>query len=99
MVRPWPAGDSERANVWLAISVGLDPQLSKLNIFYRVESADEHLRIGRLLAAGTPPEGLAEHVFEIVGQLKHSAALIPEAEERDRVAELNLNLPARARPR
>ena len=61
------------------------------------ERAAEHLRIGRLLAAGTPPEALAEHVFEIVGQLNRSAALITAAEEQDKVAELNLMAGQRAR--
>ncbi|HME03482.1 MAG TPA: serine/threonine-protein kinase PknK, partial [Solirubrobacteraceae bacterium] len=54
------------------------------------ERAAEHLRIGRLLAAHTPPQALAEHVFEIVSQLNRGAALITAAEERERVAELNL---------
>ena len=31
--------------------------------------ADAHLRIGRLLAAHTPPEKLEEAIFEIVSQL------------------------------
>ena len=57
----------------------------------------EHLRIGRLLAAHTPSEAIAEHVFEIVGQLNHGAALIAAAEERERVAELNLMAGQRAK--
>ena len=61
------------------------------------ERAAEHLRIGRLLAAGTPPETLPEHVFEIVGQFNRSAALITAAEEREQVAELNLIAGQRAR--
>ena len=61
--------------------------------------AAEHLRIGRLLAAHAQPEVLAEHVFEIVSQLNRSAALITaaEAEERERVAELNLIAGRRAK--
>jgi PAS domain S-box-containing protein len=54
------------------------------------ERAAEHLRIGRLLAAQTPPEAIAEHVFEIVGQFNRGAALIASPEELEEVAELNL---------
>ncbi len=60
------------------------------------ERAAEHLRIGRLLAAQTPPEAIAEHVFEIVGQLNRGAALIDSPEEREQVAELNLMAGQRA---
>jgi PAS domain S-box-containing protein len=52
--------------------------------------AAEHLRIGRLLAAQTPPEAIAEHVFEIVGQFNRGAALLVSPEEREQVAKLNL---------
>src|SRR6266700_2296323 len=60
------------------------------------ERAAEHLRIGRLLAAQTPPEAIAEHVFEIVCQLNRGAALIDSPEEREQVAELNLMAGQRA---
>jgi PAS domain S-box-containing protein len=60
------------------------------------ERAAEHLRIGRLLAAQRPPEAIAEHVFEIVGQLNRGAALIDSPEEREQVAELNLMAGQRA---
>ncbi len=60
------------------------------------ERAAEHLRIGRLLAAQTSPEAIAEHVFEIVGQLNRGAALIDSPEEREQVAELNLMAGQRA---
>ena len=50
------------------------------------ERAAEHLRIGRLLAAGTPPDAVEESVFEIVSQLNRGAALITAAEEREQLA-------------
>jgi PAS domain S-box-containing protein len=59
--------------------------------------APAHLRIGRLLAAQTPPEQRQEMIFEIVGQLNRGAALITEQEERERLAELNLIAGKRAK--
>jgi predicted ATPase len=61
------------------------------------ERPAEHLRIGRRLAAGTPPDTIAESVFEIVGQLNAGAALISAEEERVRLAELNLLAGQRAK--
>jgi predicted ATPase/signal transduction histidine kinase len=61
------------------------------------ERAAVHLRIGRLLAAHTPPERLEEAIFEIVNQLNRAAALITAPEERERVAELNLIAGRRAK--
>ena len=63
----------------------------------RERAAAEHLRIGRLLAAHTPPEAIEESVFEIVSQLNRGAALITAAEEREQVAELNLIAGQRAK--
>jgi predicted ATPase len=51
---------------------------------------EAHLRIGRLLAAHTPPEKREEANFEIVNQFNRAAALITSQEEREQVAELNL---------
>ena len=59
--------------------------------------AHAHLRIGRLLAAQTPPERREEVVFDIVGQLNRAAALITQWEERDQLAELNLIAGKRAK--
>jgi PAS domain S-box-containing protein len=59
--------------------------------------AEAHLRIGRLLAARTPPEKREEAIFEIVHKLNRGTALIISAEERKQVAELNLIAGRRAK--
>jgi PAS domain S-box-containing protein len=59
--------------------------------------AEVHLRIGRLLAANTPLEQREGAIFEIVNQLNHAAHLITSADERERVAELNLLAGRRAK--
>ncbi len=60
----------------------------------RVET---HLRIGRLLAAETPPEEREERIFEIVNQLNRASHLITSDEERVHIAQLNLIAGRRAR--
>jgi PAS domain S-box-containing protein len=59
--------------------------------------AETHLRIGKLLAAHTPPEKQEEMIFEIVSQFNRGAALITSAEERQKLAELNLMAGKRAK--
>ena len=59
--------------------------------------AEAHLRIGRLLAAHTPPEKREEAIFEIVNQLNRGAALITSRDEREQLAELNLIAGKRAK--
>ena len=59
--------------------------------------AEAHLRIGRLLAAHTPPEKREEAIFDIVNQLNRGAALIASADEREQLAELNLIAGKRAK--
>ena len=59
--------------------------------------AEAHLRIGRLLAAHTPPEKRDEVIFEIVNQLNRGAALTTSQEERDQIAELDLVAGKRAK--
>jgi PAS domain S-box-containing protein len=60
----------------------------------RVEA---HLRIGRLLAAHTPPEKREETIFDIVNQLNRGASLITSMAEREQLAELNLLAGQRAK--
>ena len=59
--------------------------------------AEVHLRIGRLLAAQTPPEKRDETIFEIVNQMNRGAALITSRDEREQLAELNLIAGKRAK--
>jgi PAS domain S-box-containing protein len=58
---------------------------------------ETHLRIGRLLAAHTPPEKREEAIFEIVNQLDRGVALIASLNEREQVVELNLLAAQRAK--
>jgi PAS domain S-box-containing protein len=55
-----------------------------------VQRSAAHLRIGRLLAAHTPPEKREEAIFDIVSHLNRGAALIATRDEREQLAELNL---------
>ncbi|MGY8667839.1 AAA family ATPase [Bradyrhizobium sp. UFLA05-109] len=59
--------------------------------------AETHLRIGNLLATRIAPEKQEETVFEIVNQLNRGSALITSAEERKRLAALNLMAGTRAK--
>jgi PAS domain S-box-containing protein len=61
------------------------------------QRAAAHLRIGRLLAAHTPPERREEAIFEIVNQLNRGAGLITARDEREQLAELNLTAGKRAK--
>jgi PAS domain S-box-containing protein len=56
----------------------------------------DHLRIGRLLAARTPPEQREEAIFDIVNQLNRGANLITSADEREQLAAFNLIAAKRA---
>ena len=59
--------------------------------------AEAHLRIGRLLAAHTPPEKREEVIFEVVNQLNRGSDLLVSAEECERLAELNFIAGRRAK--
>ncbi|MGO4158742.1 AAA family ATPase [Cupriavidus sp. YAF13] len=98
------------AALWPAVRAGLVLRLGNTYRFLhdRIQEAAyalipegarpaAHLAIGRRLAAGTPPEAIAERVFDIVGQLNCGADLITAAEEREQVAELNLLAGQRAK--
>ena len=61
------------------------------------QRAEAHLRIGKLLAAQTPPEKREESIFEIAGQLNRGAGLITSQEEREQLAEFNLIAGKRAK--
>ncbi|MCC8935668.1 AAA family ATPase [Bradyrhizobium sp. Arg68] len=59
--------------------------------------AETHLRIGNLLAERIAPEKREEAAFEIVNQLNRGSNLIMSAEERKRLAALNLMAGKRAK--
>jgi PAS domain S-box-containing protein len=59
--------------------------------------AEGHLRIGRLLAAHTPPERREEVIFEIVNHLNRGVSLMTSPNEREELAELNLAAGKRAK--
>src|SRR5215831_2054774 len=59
--------------------------------------AETHLRIGRLLAAHTPPGKRDETVFEIVNQINRGAPLITSRDEKEQVAEFDLIAGKRAK--
>ena len=61
------------------------------------QRGQEHLRIGRLLAAHTPPDKREGAIFDIVNQLNRGAALIPSRDEREQLAEFNLLAGKRAK--
>jgi len=59
--------------------------------------AQTHLRLGTLLAEHTQAEKREEGIFEIVNQLNRGSPLITSADEREKVAELNLIAGRRAK--
>src|SRR6266513_930198 len=58
---------------------------------------EAHLRIGRLLAAHTPPENPEKAIFDIVNQLNRGASLMTSMQEREQLAALNLLAGERAK--
>ncbi|MPW23383.1 AAA family ATPase [Paraburkholderia sp. CNPSo 3157] len=59
--------------------------------------AEAHLRIGRLLAAQTPPAQREETIFEVVNQLNRGTGLVTSQEEKEQLAEFNLIAGRRAK--
>jgi predicted ATPase len=72
-------------------------QEAAYSLIPQASRAEAHLRIGRLLAAHTPPEKREEAIFDIVSQLNRGAALITSRDEREQLAELNLIAGQRAK--
>jgi PAS domain S-box-containing protein len=72
-------------------------QEAAYSLIPQVSRAADHLRIGRLLVARTPPEQREEAIFEIVNQLNRGAMLVTAREEREQLAELNLIAGKRAK--
>ncbi|MBV8472199.1 MAG: serine/threonine-protein kinase PknK, partial [Hyphomicrobiales bacterium] len=72
-------------------------QEAAYSLIPEAKRAEAHLRIGRLLAAHTPPEKREEAIFEIVNQLNRGAALIAARNEKDELAEFNLMAGKRAK--
>lgn len=56
-----------------------------------------HLRVARLLAGSVSAEVLEERLFEIVNHFNRGADLLIEAQERERVARLNLSAAMRSK--
>jgi PAS domain S-box-containing protein len=61
------------------------------------ERSREHLRLGRLILAQTPPDRREEAIFEIVNQLNRGAELMTSPDEREQLAQLNLIAGKRAK--
>jgi PAS domain S-box-containing protein len=61
------------------------------------ERSREHLRIGRLLVAHTPPERREATIFEIVNQLNRGATLMTVSDEREQLSHFNLIAGKRAK--
>jgi len=56
-----------------------------------------HLRIGRLLTEKMTPDQITENIFDFVNQLNSGLSLISDADEKERVAELNLSAGRKAK--
>ena len=102
--------DELQENLWAAVQSGLVHcsenayaflhdriQEAAYSLIPEGSRADAHLRIGRLLVAHTPPDKREGIIFEIVNQFNRTLALITSQDEREQVAQLNLNAGKRAR--
>jgi PAS domain S-box-containing protein len=72
-------------------------QEAAYSLIPEAQRAEAHLRIGRLLAAHTPPDKREEAIFEIVNQLDRASALISSRGEKEQLAEFNLIAGKRAK--
>jgi PAS domain S-box-containing protein len=61
------------------------------------ERAGAHLRIGRVLLASMPADGLAEHLFDVANQLNRGAALLIDRDEKAQVATIDLRTGRKAK--
>jgi PAS domain S-box-containing protein len=98
------------ASLWEAVLAGLILRVNGTYKFFhdRVqeaayslipesERAAAHLRIGRVLAAGTAPGALEDVIFDIVNHLNRGVSLIETQDERAHAAMLNLMAGKRAK--
>ncbi|SED35510.1 trifunctional serine/threonine-protein kinase/ATP-binding protein/sensor histidine kinase [Bradyrhizobium erythrophlei] len=72
-------------------------QEAAYSLIPREKRAEEHLRIGMLMASHTSPEKLEECIFEIANQLNRGTHLISSIAEHERIAELNFIAGRRAK--
>jgi len=72
-------------------------QEAAYSLIPQASQAGMHLRLGRLLASGLPPEAIADRIFEVVSQLNRGVAFIADEPERENLAELNLLAGRRAK--
>ena len=61
------------------------------------QRAEFHLRLGRVLLAGTTADELTEHLFEVANQLNRGAALLVDRDEKAHVATINLRAGRKAK--
>jgi PAS domain S-box-containing protein len=106
-------GEAEGAidsHMWDAVRAGLVFRLDRSYAFlhdrvqeaaYSLIPADQratvHLRIGRCLVAAMNNEKLTEHIFDVVNQFNHGAALLSDPNEMERAADLNLRAGRKAK--
>src|SRR5262249_22118641 len=104
------AEDQVHSELWEAVRLGVVEHVEGIYRFAhdRVQEAayslipepsraDAHVRLGRLLAAHTPPEKRDERIFEIVNQFNRGIALIKSCDERVQLAEFDLIAGKRAK--
>ena len=107
---PGRSVEAIHAALWEAVRAGLVLRRDEAYAFLhdRVQEAayslipeaarpERHLRIGRILSSSLPPEQVAERIFDIATHLNRGAALVDAAEERERIAELDLRAGERAK--